>query len=684
MPSVCLNMIVKNEAKIIRRLLSSLFPYIDCYCICDTGSTDDTIQVIRSFFQDQERQIEGEIIHCPFRDFGYNRSYALKSCEDLDADYVLLLDADMKFECKLSPSEFRNALKKDAYYIYQGGPGFLYKNTRIVKNKKGFSYWGVTHEYVQAPYGAQFEAFPVGEVFINDIGDGGSKGNKTQRDIDLLLKGLQELPDNDRYTFYLANSYSDIGDNTNAIKYYEKRIQLGGWVEELWYSHYNIGNCYERMGKLPDAIYHWLEAYQTFPHRIENLYEIVKYYRIQGKNNLAYQFYKLADAVRKANQDRVDFLFYKKHIADYQLDYELSIIGYYENPDLLPLGKVCMKLFASHGLEESYYRNTLSNYKFYANTIFRLRQRFEQKNPVVMEESMTTSTPSIAKLSNGRTVVCTRYVNYHIDDRGNYINQDHITTKNLITVTNQNEICQEFVLGYEERHDGKYIGQEDIRLLCIGDSIYYTCNRGIDQEDGNVRMCVEFGEIDLQTQSCKYSHLLEKENARSTEKNWVLFDAQLDVSHSDSKSMYCVYEWSPLTIGMIHKRTGVFETIHKQESESLPRFFRDLRGSTNGVRIGEEIIFICHLVSYEDRRYYYHCFVALDSKTFQLKRYTPLWRFENDNKVEYTLGFTYGPSTEKVTNTENYYTIGYSTYDKTTKFIDIPEQAVNELFCMGN
>jgi glycosyltransferase involved in cell wall biosynthesis len=50
-PSLCLNMIVKNESKIITRLLQSVVGVIDTYCICDTGSTDNTIEVITEFFK---------------------------------------------------------------------------------------------------------------------------------------------------------------------------------------------------------------------------------------------------------------------------------------------------------------------------------------------------------------------------------------------------------------------------------------------------------------------------------------------------------------------------------------------------------------------------------------------------------------------------------------------------------
>ncbi len=47
-PTICLNMIVKNEEKIIERLLHTVTPLVDSYCICDTGSTDRTAAIIKS------------------------------------------------------------------------------------------------------------------------------------------------------------------------------------------------------------------------------------------------------------------------------------------------------------------------------------------------------------------------------------------------------------------------------------------------------------------------------------------------------------------------------------------------------------------------------------------------------------------------------------------------------------
>jgi glycosyltransferase involved in cell wall biosynthesis len=93
--TLCLNMIVKNESKIITRLFDSVLPIIDCYCICDTGSTDNTIDLIYEYFKN--KGIPGKVVKEPFKNFCHNRNFALQSCLGM-SDYVLLLDADMILE----------------------------------------------------------------------------------------------------------------------------------------------------------------------------------------------------------------------------------------------------------------------------------------------------------------------------------------------------------------------------------------------------------------------------------------------------------------------------------------------------------------------------------------------------------------------------------------------------------
>ena len=68
--TLCLNMIVKNESKIILRLFDSVLPLIDSYCICDTGSTDDTVNIIKNYFH--EKNIPGKVVFEPFKNFCHN------------------------------------------------------------------------------------------------------------------------------------------------------------------------------------------------------------------------------------------------------------------------------------------------------------------------------------------------------------------------------------------------------------------------------------------------------------------------------------------------------------------------------------------------------------------------------------------------------------------------------------
>ena len=98
MTTLVLNMIVKNESCIIKRVLESVFNIIDSYCICDTGSTDNTAEIITNFFK--EKNIPGKIVYEPFKNFEYNRNFALQSCIGM-GDYVLLIDADMQLKINM-------------------------------------------------------------------------------------------------------------------------------------------------------------------------------------------------------------------------------------------------------------------------------------------------------------------------------------------------------------------------------------------------------------------------------------------------------------------------------------------------------------------------------------------------------------------------------------------------------
>lgn len=664
-------MIVKNEEKVITRLLESVISIIDTYCICDTGCTDKTIDIMREFFD--KHNIKGKFVYEPFKDFGYNRTFALKQCLTMDADYNLLLDADMilSIDPAFTAKDLKRQIKNyDAIYLYQGSEKFFYKNVRLVKNSSVFSYWGVTHEYVKIDMNnPRYGTVDRKEVFIKDIGDGGSKADKFARDVRLLSKGLEEDPDNDRYNFYIANSYKDLGQFDNAIKHYLHRIKVGGWFEEIWYSYYNIGHCYKFKGDMVNAIHYWMEGYQFYPKRLENLYEIIGYYRNNGKNNLAYAFFMIADEQRKLylNQN-VDYLFLEKDVYEYKLDYELTIIGYYCNEHNFDLAKYCMKVISNHIPEEYIIRNVLSNYKFYTPKLqdYAIQSDYLKKidslsqTSLVMDNDFVSSSPSLV-LHNDELFINVRFVNYKIDDNGGYVQKEKIETRNVLySFSINNDIwiqTDALLLNHNTDLDNLYVGLEDLRLFSNKDKLLYIANRGLSYHN----ICVETGTVDTNSGVLFDSGMLKKENQGQIEKNWLLFYDDVN------DKLKCVYNWYPLVIGDINDKDFVFKQTHSIET---PNFFRFVRGSTNGVTIGDEIWFICHVVSYEDRRYYYHLFVVLDKNTFNLKKYTRLFTFTKE-KVEYTLGFVH-------LKNDNFL-IGYSTLDKTTNFMEISRKSVDEL-----
>jgi FkbM family methyltransferase len=273
-------MIVKNESKTIQRLLNSVVELIDYYVICDTGSDDNTKELIECFFKNKK---EGFVFYEKFINFCYNRNVALQKCKGL-SDYILLLDADMVLKVNCFD---KNDLVCDSYKLSQGSESFYYDNTRIIKNNGLYSYFGVTHEYISCSQNEVSGKISKNKLFIKDVGDGGSKTDKFQRDKKLLIQGIVDEPDNVRYYFYLANTLRDLGETDDAIIFYKKRIELGGWFEEKYVSCINLYKLIK-----DESRFFWaMESFNYNPRRVEGISELIKHHTVKGNYQTAYNYY---------------------------------------------------------------------------------------------------------------------------------------------------------------------------------------------------------------------------------------------------------------------------------------------------------------------------------------------------------------------------------------------------------
>lgn len=251
---LCLCMIVKNESRIMERCLNATKSIVDFVSICDTGSTDHTPEIIENWCK--ENEIPGTVHHEPFKNFGYNRSLAVSLAQKTypEADYLLILDADMILE--VDPEFDKTSLTEDHYLTLQYDIHIKYWLTRLLKASLPWKSVGVTHEYwdidrskVGANYNTRVARLET--LVVNDPGDGGSKADKFERDERLLLQAINDpetTPDlHIRYLFYLAQTYFHLSQFEDSIKWYKKRVEAGGWVEEVFYSLLRIGFCYEQL-----------------------------------------------------------------------------------------------------------------------------------------------------------------------------------------------------------------------------------------------------------------------------------------------------------------------------------------------------------------------------------------------------------------------------------------------------
>jgi glycosyltransferase involved in cell wall biosynthesis len=183
-------MIVKNEAHVIKDTLENLCKYINFsyYVISDTGSTDGTQEIIINFFK--SKNINGKIYQDEWKDFGYNRSLALKYAFN-KSDYIFIFDADDKI---VGNFQLPSQLTFDSYY-FKFGFGVTYKRILLVNNRLEWNFIGVLHEYINCINKKDVSNFFIDNDYYIESGKTGDRSKdpeKYQKDAMILEKAYYE------------------------------------------------------------------------------------------------------------------------------------------------------------------------------------------------------------------------------------------------------------------------------------------------------------------------------------------------------------------------------------------------------------------------------------------------------------------------------------------------------------
>jgi glycosyltransferase involved in cell wall biosynthesis len=250
---ICVYAIAKDEAAFAARFLLSMGEADGVY-VLDTGSSDETVQILRA----GGATVETEIIE-PFR-FDAARNRALSLVPE-DADLCVSADLDEVFEPgwrKKLEAGWRENQTRAAYdYVYDhdaaGNPKTVYTREKI-HARRGYRWARPVHEILV--HDGPEVVYDIPGIVLHHFPD---KQKSRARYLPLLELACAENPDDDRTAFWLGREYFFHGRYDECAAALTKPLAMppARWDEERSASMRYIAESMYQNG-MPDAARAWL------------------------------------------------------------------------------------------------------------------------------------------------------------------------------------------------------------------------------------------------------------------------------------------------------------------------------------------------------------------------------------------------------------------------------------------
>lgn len=693
LPVLGLIMIVKDESHVITQALESIVNYIDYYVISDTGSTDNTETIIKEFFD--SKNVKGEIFHDEWSDFGTNRSLVLQHAFGR-VQYAIMVDAD---DLVRMPSEIQS--KQQLYQMLE--PTFdgykigiidetdsvFYWRTQIFNMKVKWKYDGVLHEYpILANPRANSNPNNLKELPIKIVSRRLGSRNKMnilekyRKDAEMLLRGLEKEPLNTRYMFYLAQSFRDCEEYEKSINWYQKRVDFGGWYEEVFYSLYMIGKMYmfhlhnEALG-----IRNSLKAFAVHPKRVESINTLVQYYKMKKEYRTALMY---ARKVKDVNFPKEDGLFLENELYSYILKYDYMILSFlcfepFTFIDLsnIPEAKKSVKTMTDIQVLQSIpsiFVNRSITVDFPKSLIPKNNNPTDKKL-----ESYRVFNPSVARKSGTNeiwiNIRCSNFdINYRPTDK-----DGKVRTENFLAPLNLSKIYKmvdksSFYEKYRHETSSRILGYEDIRLFFYKKRWCFLANNDeivghIDSPQMVYGRLAEFPNEENMEWEIEYVVHLKFPYQQKTEKNWV------PLVYDDGETLDIVYSCQPIVILSPDLATGFCFVKHELPWNPLIQFPQQtkIRNSTQFIPFHDGWLGIGHVVyfleDYHYQRNYYNIFVWMTSD-FSNVRISKYFKFDH-HIIEFANGIT--------RLDDDTILVSYSLSDSIPKTMEIKDSEIDEM-----
>lgn len=607
---ICLVMVVRDQDTIIRDCFESVSKLIDTACIIDTGSTDWTVEVVEEWLEKSHipgivQSYTGHAIPAPLFALAAARMLLDDLNYSLEDTYFLWLDGDSALY--IDEKFQKNHLVESSYLILETSPFFQYSlfEKRLLSAKVPWVY----RESIHPQWIGLKTSLPkkLHDIVIK------RENTSLELDIEQLNLSLQIEPANGRYLLQLAQSYKRVGEYERAIEVYKKRIDLGLDSEEVWFSKFMIGSCYEAEDEWQQALHWYMEAYQMKPERPDPLQKIAARYRQMEKNNLAFLF---AEYGAQTHRPMDQHLFDYPPLYDYQFDEEISIAAYYtryKDEGRAASDRLLLHKNVPYWIKDQNSRNLF----FYAPYLKEGRFRpLEIPMPPIIEGSLETYHPmnlSIVKTADGYKMLVGS-VNYTQTGRKIFHTADAsgvFRMKNFILefdiefrITRQQEIVENLSRVTYPALNAE--GLEDGRLFEHLGRDWFSCTTNDTNPNGfpQISLCqLSNGQVERLTP-------LLGPSLYHGEKNWLPF-------HHNGQ-LQLIYSYDPFTIYTPDLETGACTPFLEQE---LPFDFSRQRGSAPPIPFDDGYLLLTHeIVPYPDStRAYLHRFLYL-SHDLEIKK----------------------------------------------------------------
>ena len=301
-----ITLMVKNEEQCICKTLQPFIStgYKDFY-IYDTGSDDDTVDVVTEFLEKNETRFI--IKQEPFIDFAQSRNKLIEyvNRDFSDKRFFLMLDAEWYF---VNPGNLAKYLaemyvpenKCCGFMLHHGD--LIFPHSRIFPIGTTVRFYGPVHEYCSDVHGIiPGDAYAIYKPTME--GKTRTK-QRFERDLTLIQDFLQTHENEPRYTFYLAQTLQGLDRVDEAITEYKKRFNLPcGDPEERYIAALRAGRfCLGIAGREPEGVDLLLKGWSSRPTRVECLVDVAVYYR--GRDmHLKYHFAKTACSIKISPKD---------------------------------------------------------------------------------------------------------------------------------------------------------------------------------------------------------------------------------------------------------------------------------------------------------------------------------------------------------------------------------------------